>query len=435
MPEIRDPIHGFISISEEEMKIIDTPIFQRLRRIHQLATTYLLYPAAEHTRFPHSIGVMHVATLIFDKLVEKRKAQLRWSDEDINRYRQMLRLAALLHDIGHAPFSHVSDSLFHENVKDHEGMAGRIITDSEITPLIDKIGSQYGFKAPIIAAMVTGQVFSEEERLLCDIFASEFDADKMDYLLRDSIFAGVKYGYFDLERILNVITLFPREDRWYIGIEHDGVEAVEGLILARYFMFVQVYSHRTRRVYDKIMGRLLIELLEAEYGEGKLPTSPQEFINWDDYKVLVQAKSHNSQWADMFLNRRHLSCVYETELASTKEEREYQRKADSILKEELEKEFDPRLVIVDLFRKAPVKFSLADDKTPTINIVSKDDPTVTSSLKVKAPVVRNLEEPIYAFRVYADDSIAKDVRNHIKMRKEIIIAKLRSENKEGGDVQ
>ena len=98
LPEIRDPIHGFITVSDEEMQIIDTPIFQRLRRIHQLGTTYLLYPSAEHTRFPHSLGVMHVSTLIFDRLVQKRKAQLCWSNHDIARYRQMLRLAALLHD-------------------------------------------------------------------------------------------------------------------------------------------------------------------------------------------------------------------------------------------------------------------------------------------------------------------------------------------------
>lgn len=177
----------------------------------------------------------------------------------------------------------------------------------------------------------------------------------------------------------------------------------------------------------------MVELLEKEYERSKLPASPQEFVNWDDYKVLVQARTHNSQWADMFLNRKHLSCVYETELPPTKEEREYQRKADSIIKEELEREFDPNLVIVDLFRKAPVKFLLADEKTPTINIVSRDDPTVTSSLKDKAPVVRNLEEPIYAFRVYADNSVAKNVYDHIKMRKEVIIAKLRSQNEKGGD--
>lgn len=432
MPEIRDPIHGFINLSKEEMRIIDTPIFQRLRRIHQLGTTYLLYPGAEHTRFSHSLGVMHVATLIFDNLIAKRKAQLQWSDDDIAKYRQMLRLAALLHDVGHAPFSHVSDGLFDEIIKDHEGMAGKIITESEITPIVNKIGEPHGFNAYNIAAMVTGQVYSKEERLLCDIFASELDADKMDYLLRDSEFAGVKYGYYDLERILNVMTLFYRDNRWYIGIEHDGVEAVEGLILARYFMFVQVYIHRTRRVYDKILGRLLVELLKNENDAGKLPSKPSEFARWDDYTVLVKAKDHQSQWADMFLNRKHFSRAYETELASTKEEREMQRKADAILVEELKKEFKSDLVIIDLFQKPAVKFTLADD-TPTINIVSKDDPTKTYSLKDKAPIVAKLEEPIYAFRVYADDSIAKEVYKHIKIRKDIIIDEIRLKIQQGGN--
>lgn len=250
LPEIRDSIHGFIELSDEEMEIVDSAPFQRLRRIRHLATTYLIYPSAEHTRFPHSLGVMHVATLIFDKVIQKQKRDgvLDWSKDEIAAYRQMLRLAALLHDVGHGPFSHSGDHLFHPSVGTHERMSAKIVEESELAAKIDRIGRAHGFNAKNVAALIKGVVFKAEEQLLTRIFASELDADKMDYLLRDSLFAGVKYGYFDLERILNVVNLFPKEGTWFLGFESDGIEAVEGLILARYFMFKQVYLHRTRRI-------------------------------------------------------------------------------------------------------------------------------------------------------------------------------------------
>ncbi|MCL5779538.1 MAG: HD domain-containing protein [Firmicutes bacterium] len=420
MPEIRDPIHGFIPLTKDEMRIIDNSFFQRLRRIRQLATTYLLYPSAEHTRFPHSIGVMHVSTLIFDRLVSKRRDVLGWSNDEVKKYRQMLRLASLLHDIGHAPFSHVSDDLFDETIKSHEGMAGKIITCSDIAQIIDKIGRDLGFNASAIAAMVTGQTFFKEEQLLCDIFASELDSDKMDYLLRDSLYTGVKYGYFDMDRILNVISLFPKDGSWKIGIEYDGVEAVEGLILARYFMFTQVYLHRTRRVYDRMMVHVLKEILKLKYGKTKLPSDLEEFKKWDDYSVIENAKTISSPWAGKFLNREHLKCVWQTELASTKEEREKQRKIDSIIKEELEKKYKPYQIIVDLYQKPPLKFTLADGVTPTVSVISKENPTQTYSFKDRAPIVAKLEEPIYVFRVYADEDIAQEVKDFIQMKKAVL---------------
>lgn len=419
MPEIRDPIHGFISLSKDEQRIIDTPPFQRLRRIRQLATTYLLYPSAEHTRFPHSLGVMHVSSLIFDKIYNKRSDVLGWNKDDTEKYRQMLRLASLLHDVGHAPFSHVADDLFDESVKGHEGMAGNIITNSEITQIIDRIGSNYGFNSHAIAALITGNVFSNEERLLADIFASELDSDKMDYLLRDSLYTGVKYGNFDLDRILNVISLFYHDGRWKLGIEYDGVEAVEGLILARYFMFTQVYLHRTRRIYDHIMIQLLKEILARETDTGRLPKDVKEFIKWDDYSVIEKAKELNSPWAARFLNRVHMKCIWQSEPAPTPEERLIQRESELQIKDELESKYKPYQVIVDRYQKPPLKFTLSDG-SPTISVISKEDPTITYSLKDRAPVIAKLEEPIYVCRIYADADVAKEVKDYVQMRSAIL---------------
>ncbi|WEK54557.1 MAG: HD domain-containing protein [Candidatus Cohnella colombiensis] len=418
MPEIRDPIHGFISLSSDEMSIINTRPFQRLRRIRQLATTYLVYPSAEHTRFPHSIGVMHVSNQMFNKLIEKRSQVLEWSPDEVNRYRQMLRLASLLHDVAHAPFSHAGDNLYDDSVKGHEGMAGKIITETEISPIVQRIGDQHGFGVEEIAAMITGDSYKKEIRMLTNIFASELDSDKMDYLLRDSLYTGVKYGNFDLERIMNVISLFPKEGAWHLGFEYDGVEAVEGLILARYFMFSQVYLHRTRRVYDRILHHLLKDILQSTYGNDRLPVDVEEYLKLDDYSVIEKAKTIKSVWADRFLNRVHLKCVWETEAVGSKESRAQQRKYDSIIKAELEMKYKPEEVIVDQYQKAPVKFEI--DEIPTINIISKDSNIITHSFKEKAPIVAKLEDPIYIFRVYTDASIAQQVLGHIQMRYEIL---------------
>lgn len=419
VPDIRDPIHGFITLTRDEQRIIDTAPFQRLRRIRQLATTYLLYPSAEHTRFPHSLGVMHVSNLVFDKIYNKRKDVLGWSDDETKRYRQMLRLASLLHDVAHAPFSHVADDLFDESVKSHEGMAGKIITESAITPIIDKIGAEHGFNSQTIAALITGNAFNNNERLLADIFASELDSDKMDYLLRDSLYTGVKYGNFDLERILNVISLYFKDGQWKIGIEYDGVEAVEGLILARYFMFTQVYLHRTRRIYDNIMVQLLREILARDSSTGRLPSDVSEFINWDDYSVIEKAKTLDSPWADRFLNRKHLTCIWESEPALTAEERKLQRETELQIKDELEARYKPYQVIIDRYQKPPLKFTLSDG-SPTISVISKGDPTKTYSLKDRAPVIAKLEEPIYVCRIYADEDVAKEVREYVQMRSMVL---------------
>ncbi len=418
MPDIRDPIHGFIKLSQDEMRIISSRPFQRLRRIKQLATTYLVYPSAEHTRFPHSIGVMNISSLIFDKLTEKRSHLLRWSKEEAEKYRQMLRLASLLHDIAHPPFSHAGDDLFDEKVRGHEGMAEILIMNTEISDMIQRIGAPYHFGPSEIAAMITGNIYQKEIRLLVNIFASELDSDKMDYLLRDSLFTGAKYGNYDLDRILNVISLFPKEGTWHLGVEYDGVQAVEGLILARYFMFTQVYLHRTRRIYDKILYYLQRDLLQDKFGAPRFPVTVDDFLNLDDYAVVEQAKNINSPWANKFLNRIHYKCAWETQLSGSPGHKAEQRKLDLLVKQELEEQYSPHQVIVDWYQKAPIKFEV--DETPTISVIRQGSPVETDSFRDKAPVIAKLDDPIYIFRVYAIESLHRQIHEDLLMRYEIL---------------
>jgi HD superfamily phosphohydrolase len=206
---IRDPVHGLIPRSPKEIGLMNTAVFQRLRRIRQLAMAHLVYPGALHTRFDHSVGTMHVAARICERL--------RDFDAINDSETRIVRLAALLHDIGHGPFSHVTEYLLNGHYDRNA---------------LGDLGSQDKIHEGITAQIVAGNaeiasVLSEEEREAVvellkdppkrdfkhDIISSSLDADKMDYLLRDSHFAGVQYGRFDLEKIIDACRVHRERER------------------------------------------------------------------------------------------------------------------------------------------------------------------------------------------------------------------------------
>ena len=220
MPRLRDPIHGFIELSELELKIVDSVPFQRLRNIKQLATTYLVYHGAEHTRFGHSLGVMHLASRAFRSAIANYKRdnpeKALFSAVDEKWYEQILRLIALTHDLGHAPFSHGTEVLF-DNGFEHETFTKKIICETEIADIIkrigekfcvdNKVGDEYLFTPELLWCIYgekhpeTDQKYMEhfrEFKFLRTFMDSELDCDKMDYLLRDSYYCGVNYGKYDL---------------------------------------------------------------------------------------------------------------------------------------------------------------------------------------------------------------------------------------------
>jgi hypothetical protein len=221
--EIRDVIHGLIERSSLEVKIINTPVFQRLRRIRQLALAHLVYPGAHHTRFEHCLGTMHVTGRIAEKLQEEGNL----SDADVTN----IRLAALLHDVGHGPFSHVSEYLLEkywdsENIdlgqekeKIHEIVTREIIMkDADLKSLIP---NEQREKVVALLNKADMKDFSH------DIVSGPLDADKLDYLLRDNYHTGVKYGLYDLDKIiesLRVIRFGPDES--YLGINEEGIYAL-----------------------------------------------------------------------------------------------------------------------------------------------------------------------------------------------------------------
>lgn len=226
--QIRDPIHGFVDVYEQEARLLATPALQRLRRIRQLAFASLVYPGALHTRFDHSVGVMHVAGAM------ARALGLEPIDVDL------VRIAALLHDVGHGPFSHVSEDaleryadrtkLAAEQKKDkiHEIVTGSMIKND---PGIHAVLGQRRCD-DVVALLSSG--FGE--RILRQIVSGPLDADKQDYLLRDSYFCGVRYGVFDHHQLHRSLVSVPEDHDHVLMIKSDGIHAVEQYVLAKYYL-------------------------------------------------------------------------------------------------------------------------------------------------------------------------------------------------------
>jgi len=250
----RDPIHGLISIDPGDellLALIDSPEFQRLRRVRQLGVSHLTYPGAEHTRFNHSMGVFHVAQRMLEVL-DRRYGKDSPSGRLIAEHGRNVKAAALLHDTGHGAFSHLMERAFPDTAE-HEERSQRMISGngSSIPAILKKHGLN-----PSMVADIVGKRFSH--RFLQDIVSSSLDADRMDYLLRDAHFTGVRYGNYDLEWLINSLclgTLKPdnEEGEELVRLSLDlkrGLHSAEQLLMARQHMSVQVYFHKSTRRWE-----------------------------------------------------------------------------------------------------------------------------------------------------------------------------------------
>lgn len=323
--EFRDPIHGFIEVFPHEGEIIDTFPFQRLRRISQLGLTSYLYPGAEHSRFGHSLGVMHLAGKATQLLVNRHEDLIcetaGWTKKESKEQRRriflMARLAGLLHDVGHAPFSHTGEAdLFEGNLR-HEDYSAEIVANTEIGEIIDERLRDQGITKDDVVGLLRDGAVPAGCVFIHQLIDGAYDVDKMDYLLRDSHYCGVEYGLFDVRRLIDTLTLFPEEDGSLIlAVEYGGYHTLEALVIARYFMFTQVYFHGVRRAYDLIVTDLIKELLKDEYDVSCYPGTEKlnEYLAWDDSRVLSRAveiaEPENLGW--MITHRRHPKVAYQT---------------------------------------------------------------------------------------------------------------------------
>jgi hypothetical protein len=263
---IQDPIHGSIAIEDWIIRIIDTPQFQRLRRIKQLGFGNLVYPGANHTRFEHSIGVMHIAKLLTSKM----------SIDD--QIKKEIIAAALIHDIGHPPFSHTTEKL----VERHLGLAHEDVHNTLKGSEIGEILEEEGLRFRRVVRHVRGQSN-------IDIVSGDIDADRMDYLVRDSYYTGVAYGVFDLMRLINKMYF----EEYRLVIDAGGLRAAESLLVSRFMMYPTVYFHHVCRIAEKMYEKALEKCVVEELVDA------EEILRMDDYDVIAFLRKQKGYPAEM----------------------------------------------------------------------------------------------------------------------------------------
>ena len=256
---IRDSVYGDINLSEFEVKVMDMPQFQRLRRIKQLGLISLIYPGATHTRFEHCLGTMNLGS----KLAE----ELELDQDDVD----LIRISALLHDIGHGPFSHVSEGVLSFP---HEELTRYVVTQTSMRDLLEE-----KFDVNEIADIINGKGH------LGPIVSGELDVDRMDYLLRDSHNTGVSYGIIDYERIISNLKL---EDGLILDIK--GVQAAEGALVSRYFMYPSVYQHHTTRNVNSMFRRALQKTFDEKI------IDEHEIYRYDDSDITSMFRNSENEY-------------------------------------------------------------------------------------------------------------------------------------------
>jgi HD superfamily phosphohydrolase len=294
--EIKDPVHGYVYITEAERQIIDSYPVQRLRRLRQLAGAEYVYPGANHTRFEHSVGVMHLAGL----MAENPYLSKHFNEEAY----QQIRIAALLHDVGHGPFSHIFEHLLVKFLhKTHEDINVWIVQKSELKDIIRKLG----YKPDEVAKLSVGWLHKPNRAFMDQIIRSAVDVDKLDFVIRDTYHTGAQYGYVDVFRLIQTLDVLDQN----LAVDLGALSALESFILARVESFKSIYFHRVGRAAQLMLASAM-ELAKDELGLIGFKT-PEEYLAYDDYTVwaMLKKSKKSRKIIDNLERRRLLKCVYD----------------------------------------------------------------------------------------------------------------------------
>jgi HD superfamily phosphohydrolase len=279
---IFDPVHHFIELEPGEARLLDLAPMQRLRRLRQLGLAYFAFPAAEHSRFTHALGALAMGTRAFDGLI--RHAGGMSPERDYER--RLVRTALLLHDVGHGPFSHACEAVLGIP---HEARTREILALPEMRAGIEALD----IDPADVLALIVGDPRTRYPALRELVSGPNLDADRMDYLLRDAYFTGVVSGRYDADQLVASLRLFERDGVPVLGIDSRGVVALESFVVARYMMFASVYFHHTTRLFERILQEALHDL----WPNPRVLDPIDEFLRWDDFRVLNELRDSESEAA------------------------------------------------------------------------------------------------------------------------------------------
>ncbi len=354
--EIKDPIHGSIGLSEAEEAVIETLEFQRLRQIKQLGFAEYSFPGATHTRFLHSLGVMHLAGRAFDSVFRSFKFS---NDGAKSRLRRALRLGALLHDIGHGPLSHTTEDVM-PNVSEldikayssrergyaidptrkatHEDYSIKMVTDSDLAACIAKSSKDLtglhiaclidrGLRAPDDFFIDQGLDFRP---ILSQIVSSEMDVDRMDYLQRDAYFCGANYGSIELDWLIGNLTFHETKGKIHLALNRRALYTFDDFLISRHHMYLMVYFHHKSIIFEEMLQRYL-HSPECTY---VLPADLAGYLRCSDYSLYEHLASQKNQWAKRIADRRPFRML--TEIHATEPTARPKKICDSLKAEGIE---------------------------------------------------------------------------------------------------
>ncbi|MGA9388250.1 MAG: HD domain-containing protein [Candidatus Bathyarchaeia archaeon] len=339
--EIKDPVHGYVYITEQEKEVIDSYPVQRLRRLRQLAGSEYVYPGANHTRFEHSIGVMYLA----GKVTENPNVSRLINENEA----ETVKIAALLHDVGHGPFSHVFEYLLDKELgKTHEDITQWIIRNSELKDTL----RQNGYSPEQVGKLATGKLHRPKKAFLDQIISSAVDVDKQDFIVRDTYHTGAEYGFIDIFRLIHALDVLDEN----LAIDLGALSALESLIIARMESFKSIYFHRVGRAAQIMLARAM-ERANDDLGLTRFKT-PEEYMTMDDYTVWTMLKNCRKS-AEIIKNlerRKMLKCAYERTF--------YER--DTMISNIFNRETHRRQLQEDIAKKARVEAEAVIIDVPTV---------------------------------------------------------------------
>lgn len=342
--EIRDPVHGSIYYSDQEVAVLDTQEYQRLRTIKQLGFSEFSFPGATHNRYLHSIGVGHLVGQVFDsifKVYPFSKTSVR------TRLRQATRLAALLHDVGHGPLSHTTEqvmppvaelkvSVYSDQKQggrraNHEDYTIKYVTDSQIA---ETIRQQFPEITPLhVACLIDKTLVAPDDFFIdqgCDfrpilsqVVSSELDADRMDYLERDSYFCGTNYGKIDHEWLIQNMTFHRVEDKLYLALNRRALYSFDDFLISRHHMHLMVYFHHKSIIYEEMLNRYLSSA-DCTF---TLPSDIKDYTAFNDYKLHEHLSLSKNPWAQRIAQKRPYRVLIELHNTSDSARPEFIKKS------------------------------------------------------------------------------------------------------------